>query len=78
MEEIADISGKVLEVHSVAPGQKAELKQKLDFIDTEKKDYMLSAMKKCRRICLSNKLAAQRSLIHQDLFRQIKPMIVYP
>ena len=24
MEEIADISGKVLEVHSVAPGQKAE------------------------------------------------------
>ena len=48
--EIVGISDKVLEVHCVAPGQKAELKQKLDFIDTEKKDYMLSAMKKCRRI----------------------------
>ena len=44
--KILEIIGKVY----IGMDNKLELKRKLDFIDTEKKDCILSTGKKCRRI----------------------------
>ena len=56
--KILEITGKV---HTVTDN-KFEPKRKLDVIDTEKKDYMLSAEKKCWRISSGRIPSSPKSL----------------